>query len=75
LIPPPPLIRPQPPLAFPVPQPDLPSQLEEGFRGSYAFERELGAHGVRVVEHFDASRCFEEPDGVVREFLDILARS
>ena len=38
-------------------------------------DRLFRAHGVRVVEHFDASRCFEEPDAVVREFLAILARS
>ena len=38
-------------------------------------DRLFRAYGVRVVEHFDASRCFEEADGVVAEFLAILARS
>jgi hypothetical protein len=33
------------------------------------------AHGIAVVEHFDASECFENPDGVVRQFLEILERS
>ena len=32
-------------------------------------------HGIPVVEHFDASECFEHPDKVVAEFLAILDRS
>lgn len=38
-------------------------------------DRLFRSHGVRVVEHFDASRCFEEPRAVVQEFLAILKRS
>ncbi len=32
-------------------------------------------HGILVVEHFDASKCFENPDGVVRRFLEILRKA
>ncbi len=32
------------------------------------------AHGVRVVEHFDAATCYRDPDGVVRQFLELLRR-
>lgn len=35
-------------------------------------DRLFRSHGVRVVEHFDASRCFQEPRAVVEEFLAIL---
>lgn len=35
-------------------------------------DRLFKVHGIRVVEHYDASRCFEQPDIVVREFLEIL---
>lgn len=35
-------------------------------------DRLFKAHGVRVVEHFDANRCYQDPDGVVREFLRLL---
>jgi len=31
-------------------------------------------HGVAVVQHFDATRCYENPDGVVKEFLGLLHR-
>lgn len=37
-------------------------------------DRLFRAHGIRVVEHFHATRCYNEPDTVVREFLGILAR-
>lgn len=37
-------------------------------------DRALKMHGMRVIEHFDASKCFEDPDGVVQEFLEILRR-
>lgn len=36
-------------------------------------DRIFRSHGVRVVEHFDATRCFNEPEGVVRDFLKLLA--
>ncbi len=32
-------------------------------------------HGIRVVEHFDASECFENADSVVARFLDILNKA
>jgi hypothetical protein len=32
-------------------------------------------HGIRVVEHFDASQCFEQPDDVVNRFLRLLISS
>jgi hypothetical protein len=38
-------------------------------------DRLFRGHGVRVVEHFDANRCFENPEAVVREFLEILSNS
>jgi hypothetical protein len=38
-------------------------------------DRLFRTHGLRVVEHFDATRCYEQPDAVVREFLGILAQS
>lgn len=33
------------------------------------------AHGVRVVEHFDATACYRDPDGVVRQFLALLGKT
>jgi hypothetical protein len=38
-------------------------------------DRLFKSHGVRVVEHFDASECFENASGVVTRFLDILKKS
>lgn len=35
-------------------------------------DRLLKQHGIRVVEHFDAARCFATPDAVVCEFLALL---
>lgn len=35
-------------------------------------DRLFKLHGIRVVEHFDASRCYRDPDGVVAEFLRLL---
>jgi hypothetical protein len=32
-------------------------------------------HGIRTVEHFDSSRCFEQPDEVVATFLRLLRSS
>ena len=32
-------------------------------------------HGIRVVEHFDADACFEQPDEVVMRFLKLLLAS
>jgi hypothetical protein len=41
----------------------------------HARDRVSKAHGVMVVEHFDASECFERPAEVVRKFLTLLERS
>lgn len=35
-------------------------------------DRLFKQQGVRIVEHFDAARCFTMPDVVVREFLALL---
>jgi hypothetical protein len=32
------------------------------------------AHGIRLVEHFDAGDCLENADGVVRRFLYLLGQ-
>ncbi len=36
-------------------------------------ERLFRHHGIRVVERFDAARCYEQPDEVVKQFLQIIA--
>lgn len=38
-------------------------------------DRVFRAGGVRVVEHFDATRCYQKPDEVVSEFLKLLENS
>jgi hypothetical protein len=38
-------------------------------------DRLFKAQGLRVIEHFDASRCFEKPNEVVQEFLKILCNT
>ncbi len=38
-------------------------------------DRLFKGHGVRVAEHYDATRCYEEPHKVVLEFLKILGLS
>lgn len=38
-------------------------------------DRLFKVHGIRVVEHYDASRCFQQPDQVVAEFLEILKQT
>jgi hypothetical protein len=35
-------------------------------------DRLFKAHGIQVVEHYDAARCYEEPDAVVSNFLRFL---
>ena len=35
-------------------------------------DRLFKAHGIRVVEHFDAGECWEDADGVVKRFLYLL---
>ena len=38
-------------------------------------DRLFKAHGVRIVEHYDATECYEQPDSVVAGFLELLQRS
>jgi uracil-DNA glycosylase family 4 len=38
----------------------------------HARDRLFKEHGIRLVEHFDASECFQNPDEVVRRFLALL---
>jgi hypothetical protein len=38
-------------------------------------DRLFKVHGIRVVEHYDANRCWEQPDEVVQEFLEILRQA
>ncbi len=38
-------------------------------------DRLFKRYGIRVVERFDATRCWNEPDKVVQEFLEILSSS
>jgi len=37
-------------------------------------DRPFKHHGAVVVERFDAGECFENPDGVVKQFLALLTR-
>lgn len=37
-------------------------------------DRLWNRHGVKVVQHYDAKRAYTQPDGVVTDFLGILAR-
>jgi hypothetical protein len=37
-------------------------------------DRLFKVHGIRVVEHFDASECWENADGVVKRFLYLLGQ-
>jgi hypothetical protein len=41
----------------------------------YARDRAFREHGVRLVEHFDATRCYERSDEVVGRFLRLLERT
>lgn len=45
-------------------------------RAAHDHERDrlFKKHGIRVVEHYDATRCYENPDEVVANFLSILER-
>jgi uncharacterized protein YjbI with pentapeptide repeats len=38
-------------------------------------DRLFKAHGIRIVEHYDATRCWNQPDKVVEEFLKILSQA
>lgn len=41
----------------------------------YASAAKDHAHGIRVIEHFTANQCFEAPDVVMRNFLELLKKS
>ena len=41
----------------------------------HARDRLFRDHGVRLVEHFDATQCYNEADTVVARFLNLLAKS
>jgi uncharacterized protein YjbI with pentapeptide repeats len=38
-------------------------------------DRLFKRYGIRVIERFDATRCWNEPDKVVQEFLEILSHA
>ncbi len=38
-------------------------------------DRLFQSHGILIVQHFDAARCYKDPDGVVEEFLSLLRRA
>lgn len=35
-------------------------------------DRDFLTHGIRVVQHYDASECYQRPDKVVENFLNLL---
>jgi hypothetical protein len=35
-------------------------------------DRDFLAHGIRVVQHYDANECYQQPDKVVENFLNLL---
>jgi very-short-patch-repair endonuclease len=37
-------------------------------------DRDFLAHGIRVVQHYDANECYQQPDRVVANFLNLLRR-
>ncbi len=41
----------------------------------HARDRTFREHGIRLVEHFDATKCYEKADEVVRQFLSLLERA
>ena len=38
-------------------------------------DRLFKMHGILIIEHFDASECFENPEIVVRKFLNLLGKA
>jgi hypothetical protein len=38
-------------------------------------DRLFRSHGIKVVEHYDAGRCYNRPDEVVESFLHLLRAS
>ncbi len=41
----------------------------------HARDRMFREHGVRLVEHFDATECYDRPDDVVARFLKLLEQA
>src|SRR5437764_8730543 len=41
----------------------------------HARDRLFRAHGIKVVEHFNATECYNEPSSVVGRFLEILMKA
>jgi len=41
----------------------------------HARDRLFRAHGIRLVEHFDATECYQTPDVVVAKFLRLLEKT
>ena len=41
----------------------------------HARDRLFRDHGVRLVEHFDATRCYQDADAVVAQFLRLLEKT
>jgi hypothetical protein len=37
-------------------------------------DRDFLAHGIRVVQHYDASECYQQPNKVVENFLNLLKK-
>ncbi|HWS85133.1 MAG TPA: hypothetical protein VN207_12840 [Ktedonobacteraceae bacterium] len=37
-------------------------------------DRDFRAYGIKVVEHYDARECYQQPDRVVRDFLNLLLK-
>lgn len=38
----------------------------------HARDRLFKEHGLKFIEHFDSTECFNNPDKVVKEFLRML---
>jgi len=38
-------------------------------------DRQFKEHGIMLIEHFDATECFQKPDQVIAKFLDLLEKS
>lgn len=37
-------------------------------------DRDFYGHGIRLVQHFDAAECYQQPDRVVKQFLALLTK-
>ncbi len=37
-------------------------------------DRDFRANGIKVVEHYDARECYQQPDRVVKQFLELLGK-